>query len=310
MTACIAVVIVNWNSGAQLRDCIASVDGAIAALPAHQARAEVVVVDNGSQDGSECGLHLTNGRLRLLQNNVNRGFAAACNQGAAACDADLILFLNPDTLLFANSLAVPLAYLAETAHADVGIVGIQLLDGAGRVTRSCARFPTPGHFAAQAVGLDRLLPRAAHAMRDWDHADTREVDQVIGAFFMVRRPPFVALGGFDERFFVYFEEVDLALRARRAGWRSVFLAQAQAFHKGGGTTDQVKAQRLFYSLRSRLLYGQKHFGPLSRMLLFAITWALEPFSRVAHLGLRRRWREIPDVAAAYAMLVADRMGRR
>jgi N-acetylglucosaminyl-diphospho-decaprenol L-rhamnosyltransferase len=310
MTTRLAIVIVNWNSGAQLRECLASVDVAAAGLSCGQALSEVVVVDNASEDGSERDLALASAPLRLLRNERNRGFAAGCNQGAAGCGADLILFLNPDTRLFANSLAVPLKHLDEPGHARTGIVGIQMIDERGEVARSCARFPTPGHFAAQALGVDRLLPRAAHTMREWDHADTREVDQVIGAFFLIRRPVFDALGGFDERFFVYFEEVDLSLRARRAGWRSVFLADAQAFHKGGGTTNQVKTQRLFYSLRSRLLYGRKHFGPLQRSLLFAVTWALEPFSRVLHLGLSRRWREIGHVVKAYALLSGERTGAR
>lgn len=156
--------------------------------------------------------------------------------------------------------------------------------------------------------MDRLLLRTAHAMRDWDHAGSRAVDQVIGAFFLIRRAVFDELGGFDERFFVYFEEVDLALRARRAGWRSMFFGDAQAFHKGGGTSDQVKGQRLFFSLRSRLRYGAKHFGPTSHFALVVVTWLVEPVARVLHLSLRCRWKEVADVVRAYRMLVADALG--
>lgn len=310
MTTSLAIVIVNWNSGTQLSECISSIDDAAALLSIEQRLAEVVVVDNGSSDGSARDLQLESCTLRVINNNLNLGFAAACNQGARGVDADLILFLNPDTRLFEKSLVVPLSYLDKTEHARTGIVGIQMVDDRGQVARSCAHFPRPSHFAAQALGMDRLLPSTAHAMRDWDHADTREVDQVIGAFFLIRRSLFDTLGGFDERFFVYFEEVDLALRARQAGWRCVFLSEAQAFHKGGGTTEKVKARRLFYSLRSRLKYGRKHFDPWQRALLSLVTWILEPISRSVHLALRGRWREIGHVAEAYALLATDRQDRR
>lgn len=310
MSTSLAIVIVNWNSDHQLRECISSIDSAAASLSNEQRLVEVIVVDNGSSDGSEHGLHLSACPLRVIRNELNHGFAAACNQGAMGVNADLILFLNPDTRLFDNSLVMPLSYLGKAEHARIGIVGIQMIDEKGQVARSCAHFPRPSHFAAQALGLDRLLPSTAHAMRDWNHADTREVDQVIGAFFLIRRPLFDALGGFDERFFVYFEEVDLALRARQAGWRCVFLSEAQVFHKGGGTTEKVKAKRLFYSLRSRLKYGRKHFTPWQRAFLLLVTWILEPLSRSAHLALRGRWREIGHVAEAYALLATDRQDRK
>jgi hypothetical protein len=306
MSSRLAIVIVNWNSGEQLRECISSIDSAAVRLSGEQLLAEVIVVDNGSSDGSEHRLHLGACALRVIRNELNLGFAAACNQGAKGVDADLILFLNPDTRLFENSLVVPLSYLEDPEHASTGIVGIQMIDELGQVARSCAHFPRPSHFAAQALGLDRILPSTAHAMRDWNHADTREVDQVIGAFFLIRRSLFDALSGFDERFFVYFEEVDLALRACQAGWRCVFLAEAQVFHRGGGTTEKVKAKRLFYSLRSRLKYGRKHFGPLQRALLLFVTWVLEPISRSAHLAIQRRWSEIGHVAEAYSLLLSDR----
>lgn len=307
MRTSLVIVVVNWNSGTQLRECLASIDRSATHLPTDNSLQEVVVVDNASDDGSDRALSIACTPLRLLRNPVNRGFAAACNQGAAGATADLILFLNPDTRLFDNSLAVPLAHLADPAHARTGIAGIQMINESGHVARSCARFPTASHFAYQALGIDRLLPERAHAMREWDHADSRPVDQVIGAFFLIRRALFEQLGGFDERFFVYFEEVDLALRARQAGWRSMYFADAQAFHKGGGTSDQVKAQRLFYSLRSRLHYGQKHFGLLQRLTLVLVTAVVEPLSRAVQLALSGRWRDLGHLAQAYALLASDRL---
>jgi GT2 family glycosyltransferase len=179
---------------------------------------------------------------------------------------------------------------------------VQLLDEAGHVSRSCARFPSAVGFAAHAVGLDRFFPRLGHFMAEWDHAQTRQVDQVIGAFFLVRRNLFEALHGFDERFFVYFEEVDLSYRARQTGWRSVYLADAQAFHAGGGTSNQVKARRLFYSLRSRLLYAFKHFSWMGAFAVLLATLLVEPLSRSALALMRRSWVGLKETWAAYGML--------
>jgi N-acetylglucosaminyl-diphospho-decaprenol L-rhamnosyltransferase len=292
----LAVVIVNWNSGALLRECLCSLPAAAPNVPLR-----VVVVDNASEDGSEQiespqGLALT-----IICNKSNRGFGAACNQGAAACDEPLILFLNPDTRLYPGSLAPALAALERAP--DVGIVGVSLEDEQGRVARSCARFPRAYHALSHAIGLDRLWPRSGHFMAEWDHTDTRPVDQVIGAFFLLRRELFEGLGGFDERFFVYFEEVDFALRARNSGWRSLFVANVRAFHKGGGTSDAVPAKRLFYSLRSRLLFSAKHHGLGERLALTVVTWTIEPCCRAAQLLLQGRWRELSELAQVYLWLL-------
>ncbi len=107
-------------------------------------------------------------------------------------------------------------------------------------------------LSGQSLGLDRsgysIFP--THFLSEWDHCDTRAVDQVMGAFFFLRRSMFVKIGGFDERFFVYFEDLDLAVRARELGWTSVYIATARVFHHGFGTTEQVKDLRLFYYWRS------------------------------------------------------------
>ena len=132
------------------------------------------------------------------------------------------------------------------------------------------------------TGLNRLFPTrfASHLMLESECMRSREVDQIIGAFFLVRRSLFEALGGFDSRFFVYFEEVDFSLRALQAGSRSYYLASSTAYHKGGGSSQQAKAARLFYSLRSRLLYGFKHYSLLEALTLAILTLTVEMAARL------------------------------
>lgn len=276
--ASVHVVIVNWNSGAQLRECLAS----FTALSGEDAVVtRVTVVDNASADGScdglEAGVPLT-----VIRNADNRGFAAACNQGAAGSDAEFILFLNPDTRLMPGSLDVPARYLRAPENKPVGIVGIQLVDANGHVARNTARTPTARAMIGNSLGLDRLLPPIfpSHFVTEWAHDETREVDQVMGAFFFVRRSVFEALGGFDERFFVYYEDLDFAARARKLGWGSAYLATAQAFHRGQGTTDAATERRMFYFSRSRILYARKYFGSFGAFAVMTTTLLLEPIARI------------------------------
>jgi GT2 family glycosyltransferase len=273
------IIIVNWNAGAQLRDCLYSICGASQKGFILEC---VVVVDNGSVDGSADCVKDINLNIRLIRNSRNRGFAAACNQGVEHSETDYLLFLNPDMTLHPDSLEVPIAFMSNPENSGTGICGIQLLGGDGRISRSCSRFPTTGMFIARSLGLDRLFPShfRQQFMTEWNHAESALVDQVIGAFFLVRRSVYEALGGFDERFFVYFEEVDFSLRARNAGWGCHYLTQAVAYHRGCGTSDQAKGDRLFYSLRSRMLYGYKHFGKASATVLACSSLLWEPISRL------------------------------
>jgi len=242
--------------------------------------------------------------VQFVENSFNKGCGAACNQGARLCGSGYLLFLNPDARLFAGSLVAPLAYIQQPENMDVGICGVQLIDEDQEVARSCARFPSAAAFALEAVGLSKLrgLRSLGHHMSEWRHTTTRQVDHVIGAFYLVRRPLFEALNGFDERFFVYLEDLDLSLRARRAGWRCIYYAGAQAFHAGGGTSRQVKATRLFYSLRSRLLYGFKHFSLPQAWAVLGVTLLLEPVSRFFLSLLKGSLGDARDTLRGYVML--------
>jgi N-acetylglucosaminyl-diphospho-decaprenol L-rhamnosyltransferase len=298
------VVIVNWNSGEQLRECLQSF-AAVAADDVTLRR--VSVVDNASTDGScDALVAAASLPLALIRNTDNRGFGAACNQGAAGSDADYILFLNPDTRLMPGNLELPARYLGSHHHAAVGIVGIQLADPDGQVARNTARAPTARSMIGQSLGLDRLglpaFPR--HFDAEWAHDETRAVDQVMGAFFFVRRAVFEALGGFDRRFFVYFEDMDFAQRAAARGWTSVFLASARGFHRGHGTTHQATERRTFYFCRSKLHYALKFFDRPGALAVLATTLVLEPVARIVaaprEAGVTLRafaslWKELPAI---------------
>lgn len=277
--ASIHVVIVNWNSGSQLRECLQS----FAAVVSDEVAVRLTVVDNASADGSGDRLEgTTRAPLAIIRNADNRGFGAACNQGAAGSDADYLLFLNPDTRLMPGSLELPARYLQAPEHKAVGIVGIRLLDLDGHVARNTARTPTAWSAVGNSLGLDRLAPSLfpPHFVTEWAHDETRTVDQVMGAYFLVRRSLFEALGGFDERFFVYYEDLDFSVRAQTQGFGSVYLAAAQAFHRGQGTTENATGRRMFYFARSKILYALKHFSAFGAFAVVAATLTLEPLARM------------------------------
>jgi GT2 family glycosyltransferase len=267
------IVIVNWNSGDQLRACIASIFSL-----SENCVGSVIVVDNASIDSSLDKIEPSE-KIKIIRENKNLGFGKACNIGAKKLTGKYILFLNPDAVLYRESLSRSLRYMESVDASDVGICGIKLMDEQGGVSRSCSRFPKAKGFIAHSFGIDKLIPGLGHMMSEWDHLNNRKVDHVIGAFFMVRREVFDLLNGFDERFFLYLEDLDFSLRASKSGWKTMYFAEAHAFHLGGGTSRQIKAKRLFYSLRSQLTYSRRHFSKLEALAVAIAILAIEPISR-------------------------------
>ncbi len=303
------VVIVNWNAGTQLTDCLQAL---------HQCDksgftlGQVIVIDNASTDGSaDAAQRLVLGvPLTMVRNALNSGFAAACNQGAQKSRADYLLFLNPDAVVFADSLSAPIAFLEKQESKQICIVGIPLIDDSGLPTRNSCRFPTPKLFFRELLGLHYLFPMRfpGHVQLEWPHDESREVDHVIGAFYLVRRCVFDTLNGFDERFFVYKEDLDFSLRAAQAGWKSFYFAETRAYHRGGGSSEQIKAKRLFYGLRSRVQYGFKHFGVFAAVGLLLATLFLEPAARIARALLMRStgalWETLGGIGSLWVWAVA------
>ena len=140
-------------------------------------------------------------------------------------------------------------------------------------------------------------------MGEWDHMDTRRVDHVIGAFYLVRRSVFVQLCGFDERFFVYLEDLDFSLRAKQNGWDCAYYSEAKSHQLCGGTSRQVKAKRLFYSVRSRILYVYKHFSQFDSAKILITTMIIEPLTRIMWSARIRSLSSLTESLTAYGYLL-------
>ncbi len=293
---CVDIVIVNWNAGHLLYECVESIihHGGTSV-------SKIIVVDNNSSDDSIAFIDSLP-EVDLIQAHENLGFGKACNLGARHCDSAFVLFLNPDARIYPHTLKSVLGFMGETGNLNVGICGVQLENENGEIARSNSRFPSATGLLSHSAGLSKLVPILGAPMSEWDHSSTKVVDQVIGAFFLVRRHLFDTLDGFDEQFFVYYEEVDFAFRAKRLGWSSVYYAGAKAFHFGGGSSQQVKAKRLYYSQRSRIQYVFKHFNSLGILLVLLGTLLIEPTVRISVSIFNRSLSSIKETLVAYYML--------
>jgi len=296
------ILIINWNSGIQLRGCIDSILFSTIKIPG-----KLIILDNCSTDSSIKSFDRVRG-IQIMQPSENLGFGGGCNLGSSQSKAGFILFLNPDIQFLPDSLGKLVDFLSSPElPPETGIVGVQLQNPDGSVQKNVARFPRFWALFPRMIGLDRLFPRffKPHYVKDMDYTKNQLVDQVPGAFFLVRRSCFEQLGGFDERFFLYYEDVDFSYRAHLAGWDTLYLADVSVEHIGGGTTDQIKGRRLFYSLRSRVLYTSKHFGYLHAVILYFGILFLEFPARIFRSALHLSSEEFFATLKALSLFLAN-----
>lgn len=298
----VAVIIVSWNTRGLLADCLQSV------AETAGADSETVVVDNHSGDGSQVMLRERFPRVRLIENDFNRGFGAANNQAIAATDAPYVLMLNSDACLPPGALARLLERLEREPRA--GLVGAQLRYPDGAFQFSHARFPGLWQELLVLSGLGRWCYGRWYPSGDPDTArGARVVDWVGGACMLARRAALAAVGGFDEGYFMYGEEMDLCYALRAAGWEVWYEPAAVVVHHGGGssrqTADAIEA-RLY---RGRLRFFRKHYGAAAARLFAAELWLLTPPKLALHALLRmlsggRIGRRVISLHALRAVLVA------
>jgi GT2 family glycosyltransferase len=256
--------VVNHNTRELLARCLESV----CAEPA----GAVVVVDNASTDGSAAMVRERFPGVQLLANRANLGYGAGANQAIRQCAARYVLLLNSDTLVQPGALAALSAYFE--AHAGAGLVGPRLLYPNGRPQASCYAFPTPLHVLLEETTLIRHIaatPGLRHLfLHTRPYKRALRVPWVLGAALAVRRSAFEVVGGFDERFFMYAEEIDLSYRLWEAGWETHFTPNAVVVHVGGASTRQRRAAMARQFFTSLALFYRFHYGPWRQVALTGI----------------------------------------
>jgi len=282
----LSIIIVNWNTSRMLQDCLASV---FAGLDGRSA--EVIVVDNASDDGSADMVRSDFPRVRLIENSENRGFAAANNQALEVASGKYLLLLNSDTLIHGVVLPASVAYM--DAHTDVGVMGCRVLNGDGTLQPTCSQYPSLINLTLLTSGLWKLpwpgfLDR--YQMRRWDRTDEREVDIVSGCYMMVRRAALDEVGPLDERFFFYGEETDWCRRFRAAGWKLRFAPVGEITHFGGGSVRRLDHVRDLMLTSATVMLHRKHGGMVSAIsawiILFAFNLSRAVFWSIAALFCR------------------------
>lgn len=273
------IIVVNWNSGNLITNLLKSFES----ISDTSVIEQLIVVDNASTDDSLKNIENGNWTvpIKIIKNEKNLGFAKACNIGANHSKQKYVLFLNPDTFLYDTSISKCVDFLDKDSEEKYGACGIQLVDNFNVPNRSCARIPNFKNFLISSFGLNTLWPERYPGIliREWKHNTTQDIGHVIGAFYMVRRSVFEKFGGFDERFFLYYEDLDFSTTLHNNNYKIAFLSDVRAVHIGGGCSQKIKARRLSYSYLSKILYINKHFPWYKSLPLVLIVLTLEPLMR-------------------------------
>jgi N-acetylglucosaminyl-diphospho-decaprenol L-rhamnosyltransferase len=278
----VAVVVVNYESGPALARCVAGLR--------RQGPAELVVVDNGSRDGSVDELRRRVPGIDVVDPGANLGYGAAANRGAAATSAPALLLCNPDLEVSPGSLATLAAVLDRWP--GCGVAGPLIRDAAGRRYPSARRFPSmvdaAGHAMLGLFAPDNRFTRSYHLAEQAGASEPREVDWLSGACLLLRRSAFDEVGGFDESYFMYAEEVDLCWRLARAGWKAVYAPAAEVTHVQGLSTEAHPYRMIFEHHRSLLRFAGRSSVGWRKALLplvavgLAVRAGLAGLARIMH----------------------------
>lgn len=258
----VSVCIVNWNTEELIINCITSLQKKTSGVSY-----EIIIVDNNSSDGSVEMVRQRFPYCKLIASNKNNGFSKGNNLGFREANGKYILFLNPDTILSTNALLGMFQFMESSP--ETGAVGCKLLNQDGSIQFTCARtFPTLRNQFCYMMLLNRIFPRSkifsTIEMGYWNHKDSRYIDCVSGACLFARKLIIEEMKGFDERIFMYAEEVDLCYRIIKKGWKIYYLATEEIYHLEGQSSKK-RAQKYFSTLAQResnRYYFLKHFGKL------------------------------------------------
>lgn len=285
-----AVVIVSWNARDYLKQCLDSIYQA-----ACDVRFAVWVVDNASRDGSPEMITTDFPQVQLIQTGANLGFAGGNNIGIERSQGRYLFLINSDVIIEDHCFDRLCAYM--DAHPEVGLAGPRVLNADRSLQASCMLSPTPWRSLSRALALDTVFSRsalfAAGLMEYWAHDQEREVDVLVGCFWVARRSALEKVGLLDEDYFMYMEDMDWSKRFRDSGWQVRFIPEVEIIHFGGGSSANAPVKYYLEHRRSNLFYWRKHHGHLGlayyyltsllyemvRILRASVSWLLHPARR-------------------------------
>lgn len=290
----LSIVIVSWNVRDLLRQCLASIEAGRGGLSV-----QTIVVDGASADGSADMVANEFPSVILLAQAENVGFPRGNNIGLERASGRLIMLLNPDTRVLGDALPAMVAY-AE-AHSDIGALGPQLLNPDGSVQSSRRRFPTLATGFFESTWLEGLAPGVVRRYTMQDLPDDRpaDADWLTGACILAPRAAVEQVGGLDEAYYMYSEELDWCRRIKEAGWRIVYWPGAQVVHHVGKSSEQAVTARHINFQRAKLRYFRKYHGRLASgllrvYLLLSYAWQMALEAAKGLLGSDRplRWQRV------------------
>jgi len=286
MPSDLSVIIVTFNVREMTIDCLQSL---YAAQP-EGVSMEVLVVDNASSDDTVQAVQARFPDLKWILNSSNKGFAAANNQALRMASGEFILLLNPDTVVKPGAIEILLDFMRK--NGKVAVCGPRLVKANGKPQHSVLPFPSALENLLRCTGLDRLIYAHKRDAFYWRNQPFT-ADYLTGACLMLRRAAIEGEFLFDERFFMYAEEMDLCLRLHRRGWQVYFVPAAEVIHFGGQSAQSIPVDSFIMKQRSLILFFHKHYS-FARATLLSLTWgmslsatwlafaALRPFSRDEH----------------------------
>jgi GT2 family glycosyltransferase len=255
----LSIIIVSWNTKEYLLNCLRSLSQG----EGKDSR-EIIIIDNGSRDGSGSEVRRLFPAVRLIENDSNLGFAKAVNQGLRVFSGRYALLLNPDTQMKEGTIETLFSFME--AHPEAGAAAAQLLNSDGTRQNSIANFPSLATELFNKRVLRLLFPERFPG-KERHYAEPIEVDSVIGACMIVRRKALEEVGLLDEDYFLFLEETDWCYRMKKGGWKVYHVPQAEVIHFQGKSAEQDKKRAKVEYDRSRSFFFRKHRGILQWFVL-------------------------------------------
>ena len=254
----LSIIIVNYNVKEFLQNLVHSLQKAVSII-----NHEIIVVDNASDDGSVEFIREKFPQITLIVNQTNLGFSKANNAALKIAKGKFILLINPDTIVSEDTITKMIEFLNE--HPDAGLAGCKILNPDGSLQLACRRsFPGPWTSFCKVTGLSTLFPKsklfAKYNLTYLDENSTYEVDAISGSFMMMKREAYEKVGGFDEQFFMYGEDLDLCYRIQKNGYKVYYYPGTQIIHYKGESTKRssLDETNIFYDAMH--LFVKKHFS--------------------------------------------------